>query len=64
MSFQISRALKGAIVVSALIGIVSPASANLRQQHDRVQRHCMVSLSDVQDASLRRWCLKQSARMP
>jgi hypothetical protein len=65
MSFQISQALK--VVMAAVIvalGIVSPAQASIRQQRDRVQRHCMVSLSEVQDAGLRRWCLKQSARMP
>jgi hypothetical protein len=65
MSFRISQALKGVMVtVIVAVGIVSPASANDRQQHDRVQRQCMVNLSDVQDAGLRRWCLKQSARMP
>jgi hypothetical protein len=64
MSFQISQAIKGVIAISVLVGIVSPARANIRQQRDRVQRYCMVSLSGVQDVSLRRWCLKQSARMP
>jgi len=64
MSFQISQALKVVIVVSVIVGIASPAQANLRQQRDRAQRHCMVSLSDLQNAGLRRWCLKQSARMP
>jgi hypothetical protein len=64
MSFQISQAIKVLIAVSMLVAFVSPASANIRQQRDRVQRHCMVSLSGVQDVSLRRWCLKQSARMP
>jgi len=67
VSFQISQALVVQIIaVSVLIGMTaaSPAQANLRQQRDRAQRHCMVNLPDVQDASLRRWCLKPSERMP
>jgi hypothetical protein len=66
MSFQISQALKVVIAIIVLLGMTaaSPAQPNLRLQHGRVQRHCMVSLSEVQDAGLRRWCLKQSARMP
>ena len=67
MSFQFSQALVVQIIaVSVVIGVTaaSPAQANPRKQSDRAQRHCMVNLPDVQDASLRRWCLKQSERMP
>jgi hypothetical protein len=67
VSFQISQALVVQIIaVSVLIGMTaaSPAQADLRQQRDRVEQRCMVYLPAMQDASLRRRCLKQSERMP
>jgi hypothetical protein len=67
VSFQISQALVVQIIaVSVLIDVAaaSPAQAHARTERDRAQRRCMVHLPDVQDASLRRWCLKQSERMP
>jgi hypothetical protein len=40
------------------------AKEEARQERDRMQRHCMVYLPDVQDAKLRAWCRKQSEKMP
>ena len=40
------------------------AKEERRQGRDRMQRQCMVYLPDMQDAKLKRWCLKQSELMP
>lgn len=42
--------------------LAQPAQASHRQ--DRAQMRCMVDLTQMTDAKLKRWCLKQSERMP
>lgn len=35
-----------------------------RQERDREMIRCMVDLTQMTDAKLKRWCLKQSEKMP
>jgi hypothetical protein len=40
------------------------AKAERRQERDRALMNCMVDLTQMPDAKLKRWCLKQSRIMP
>lgn len=41
-----------------------PAHCQERRQRDRMQMRCMVDLTQMPDGKFKRWCLKQSERMP
>jgi hypothetical protein len=40
------------------------AREEARQERDRMQRQCMIDLTEVPDGKLKRACLKQSEKMP
>lgn len=48
---------------AVLLGSLDPAHGAI-SHHDRRLVRCMAYLPAMHDARLRRWCLKQSERMP
>lgn len=50
--------------VAILLALTGVAQASHRQDRDRAQIRCMVELPQMKDGRLKRWCLKQSEKMP